>query len=536
MHATTNMLFEVKDLEVTYLQGDQREPVLKDVSFYMEQNETVALLGQSGSGKSTLAKAMTGMLPHSARVTSGSLTIGTEQVANLTDTSTPWQRIRGRRIAMLYQDPRQALNPLMKIKDNFRELLQDHQLASSRDYLQISEQWLYALNFQDAKRVLECYPFQLSGGMCQRVCLALALCLKPSVLIADEPTSALDIVNQREVLDVLKTVQKQYGLTLLMITHDLAVANSIGDRVLILNKGKIVEEGNTKKVFSKPQDSYTKQLLSARSLLSESPQRKSVSFQSKQKLLEIKGLEKQFQQKQVLTNIDLTLHRHEIMGILGQSGCGKSTLARCVMGLETINSGQMMYKGTDLSKLNNKKRRAMSKHIQLVFQEARGSLHPGRTALQIVMEPLHYLHLGNRKERQSLAEAFLKEVGISSDMHARKPPQLSTGQCQRIAIARALVLRPEVLICDEAVSALDMHVQAQILKLLQQLHQKFEFAILMISHDIRVLRSFCHTIAVIDQGRFCEVRPANALEKESKNAYTKKLFHSALEMEKGLSL
>lgn len=252
-------------------------------------------------------------------------------------------------------------------------------------------------------------------------------------------------------------------------------------------------------------------------------------------MLEIIQLEKTFNRtKRVLHDVNLTLNQKEILGILGQSGCGKSTLAKCMIGLESPSGGRVLYRGTDISRLQGQQKREICKQIQLIFQDARASLNPGRNALQLVQEPLQYLQIGSHREREALAAFYLKEVGIVGDTQIRRPPQLSTGQCQRIAIARALVLKPKVLICDEAVSALDMRVQAQILALLQRLHKQFEFSILMISHDIRVLRSFCDHIAVMNNGSFSEVKRASELLHESKQPHTQLLLKCAGDMEEGL--
>lgn len=527
-------VLRIQDLKVGYEQHGRLVNVLDRLSFELNRGEVTALLGESGSGKSTIAKALMGLLPPSARIGGGTMAVGTDTVVDLSGKGVPWERIRGRKIAMLFQDAQQALNPVMKIKDHFMESLRFHRLASAAEAKQIGADLLRALHFSDASWVMERYPFELSGGMCQRVCLALALSLKPAVLIADEPTSALDTVSQKEVLDLLRNMQRERDLTILLITHDIAVAHGISDRVMVLNQGVLEEEGDTRAVLANPKAAYTRQLLASREQLAAPARHRKLSLEE-EPLLDIAGLEKTFhRKKRVLRDVHLTLYREEIIGIAGQSGCGKSTLARCLAGLEPPSGGQIRYRGKDIGRLRGKRRRELSRRIQLVFQDARASLHPGRTALQLVQEPLHYLKIGGRQDREMLAMYYLNEVGIAGDMLKRRPPQLSTGQCQRIAIARALVLQPEVLICDEAVSALDMSVQAQILALLQRLHRQHGFAILMISHDMRVLRSFCHRIAVMSDGSFCEIQAADALVQESKHPYTRRLIESAGAMEIGL--
>ncbi|MDF2713811.1 MAG: transporter related protein [Paenibacillus sp.] len=523
-------ILQVQNLQVSYKQNEQYTTVLDNLSFDLRRGEILALLGESGSGKSTIAKAVTGLLPPSAYVGGGALNIGSTRIADLSDKRIPWERIRGRGIAMLFQDAQQALNPVLKIKEHFKESLLFHRVASAGEVMSISTKLLSMLGFMDEESILECYPFQLSGGMCQRVCLALALCLKPSVLIADEPTSALDTVSQKEVLDLLKKMQEELDLSVVLITHDIAVANAVSNRVIVLNKGAIEEEGDTRKILLNPRATYTRQLLASRTQIA-----KPEPLHFNVPLLEIIRLEKSFnRRRRVLHDVNLTLNHNEILGILGQSGCGKSTLARCIAGLELPNGGRVMYRGTDISRLQGKAKREICTQIQLVFQDARASLNPGRTAMQLVQEPLQYLRIGNKKEREARATFYLQEVGIVGDTPYRRPPQLSTGQCQRIAIARALALRPEVLICDEAVSALDMSVQAQILALLHRLHRQFGFSIVMISHDIRVLRTFCHHIAVMNNGSFGEVKQESERLHESNQPYTQLLLKCAGDMEEGL--
>jgi peptide/nickel transport system ATP-binding protein len=527
-------MLQIKNLKVAYQQKNCLMKVLDDLSFELKKSEILSLLGESGSGKSTIAKAITGLLPPSAQIGGGTLHIGSASVVHLADNTIPWNQIRGRQIAMIFQDAQQALNPVLTIKEHFKETLLFHHLASADEIIQVSTELLSLLNFTDGRSILDYYPFQLSGGMCQRICLALALCLRPKVLIADEITSALDTVSQKEVLDLLKRVQEELGLAILLITHDIAVANAISNRVIVLNKGVIEEDGETRMVFSKPQAAYTRRLLSSRSLMNK---RDGDPLPNSEPILNIMQLGKKFSQKKlVLSDLNLTLHKREILGILGQSGCGKSTLARCIVGLEHPNRGRILYRGTEISSLQGRQKREICRHIQLVFQDARASLNPRHTALRLVQEPLRYLNIARKKEREELARFYLNEVGISDDMQIRRPPQLSTGQCQRIAIARALVLKPEILICDEAVSALDMRVQSQILMLLRRLYKQFGFSMLMISHDIRVLRSFCHSIAVMKDGNFCEILQAGSQFHGGKQSYTQLLLECERAIEIGLCL
>lgn len=534
MKPASEMIFAVQQLQVSYGHHGRTVPILHNLSFALRKGEIVSVLGESGSGKSTMAKAITGLLPPSAHISSGSLAIGDDTIADLSAAGKAWDRLRGTGIALLFQDARQALNPVMTVRQHFRETLLHHRKARPHAVTAQSSRLLGRLGFADPASILASYPFQLSGGMCQRVCLALALCLEPKVLIADEPTSALDTVSQREVLALLKHAQEEFGLTVLLITHDLAVASAISDRVIVMHQGDLVEEGDVRTVMNQPKALFTRQLLAYRSQV-VAPARTHAKRHADTPLLEVRHLHKAYESKQpVLRGVNLTLDRREILGILGQSGCGKSTLARCIIGLETANEGSVLLDGTDMARLRGKVRRELCRRVQMVFQDARASLHPGRTALELVQEPLRYLRIGNRQEREMLAAYYLKEVGLEGELQDRRPPHLSTGQCQRIAIARALVLKPDVLICDEAVSALDMHIQAQILKLLKRLHKQHGFSILMISHDINVLLSFCHHIAVMSDGRFLEGKQTSTNLYESSQPHTQLLLACAGDTKEGL--
>jgi len=523
-------VLDVRDLEVAYRhRGGQAANVLERISFDLRRGEIVSLLGESGSGKSTIARALSGLLPPSAHIAGGSLRIGEHAFERLGAARVPWERIRGKRIGLLGQDARQALHPLMKIREQFEDVLRFHRMAAKKQVPSVAKKVLDMLRFPDPERVLESYPFELSGGMCQRVCLALALCLEPEALLADEPTSALDTVSQRDVLELLRRSREELGLSVLLITHDIAVASAIGDRVLVLNRGRLVEQGDARTVLRSPRSDYTRQLLASRAQIGEArpPRRRSDG----ETVLEVKNVVKGFAGgRNVLQGVNLSIPRGRIVGILGESGSGKSTLAKCIVGLESIDAGRILYKGRDVAAMRRAEKRRMCRHVQLIFQDARACLHPGRTALELVQEPLTYMRIGKRKERREKALALLEAVGIDGEAMHRTPPQLSTGQCQRIAIARALAPGPDLLLCDEAVSALDMTVQAQILALLHRLQESFGFSLVMISHDTRVLRSFCHEIAVMENGAIAEVLPAERLH-ESERPYTRLLLACGSDIE-----
>lgn len=526
-------LLNVNSLSVNYQKNNQMINVLKDFSFSLNSGEVLCILGESGSGKSTVVKAITGLLPPSAKI-EGNMELDSCYKINFMDDNIFWSEIRGKGIGFIFQDAQQALNPMVKIKEQFKESILFHQIGKEEDVISISKKYLSFLNFQDIDRVLASYPFQLSGGMCQRVCIALSLCLQPKILIADEATSALDIVSQIEVINLLKKVKNDFNLSIIFITHDIAVASAIADRIIVLNKGKVEEEGYTEHILKNPHSNYTKKLLDSRKRITcLSNYMKQVEM-DQEPILQIKQLGKVFNgnKKKVLSDITISVRKREIVGILGESGCGKSTLAKCIVGLEKPNNGQILHYGRGIHLLEGKKRREMCKHIQLIFQDARACLNPRRTALELVKEPAKYLHLHKHKDLNQIAKFCLNEVGISEELQSRRPPELSTGQCQRVAIARALMVEPELLICDEAVSALDMSIQAQMLELLLSIHNKIGISILMISHDIRILRSFCHSIAIMDSGCFCEILNTKCLTKYSTQKYTKKILRCEEKIER----
>lgn len=518
----TETALQINELSVEYGQDECNNSVLNHVSMTLQKGEILTLVGESGSGKSTLAKAIGGLLPPSAHIVSGTMELRSGFHIPLNSNPKVWNRIRGQKIGFVFQDAQLALNPLMKIYNHFQEAILFHHIGSKKDVRAISRRYLEMLNFNNADQVLNAYPFELSGGMCQRICIALALCLEPPVLIADEPTSALDMISQTEVLNLLRKIQSELDLSVLMITHDMTIARQISDRVIVLNNGEIVEEGGVQEIFSRPKDAYTKKLLSSRTAYFHAADLGSVGDEV---VLRIENLQKSYPtQKDVLGGISFDLHNNEIFGILGESGCGKSTLAKCLIGLEPINGGQVLLRGENIIAAKGSQKREKCRHLQMIFQDARASLNPRRSALQIVQEPLSYLNLREESERTELAKHYLNEVGIGGDAQLRRPPQLSTGQCQRVAIARALIVQPDVLICDEAVSALDATVQAQILELLLQLHDEFNFSVVMITHDIQILRFFCHRIAVMQNGDFCEVSEGGETLNKSKNQYTQFLL------------
>ena len=516
-----NVVISIKDLTLDYTKDKKAFRVFENFSLDIKRGEKIVLLGESGSGKSTLAKALLGLLPQGASIKSGWLYMDEWKIP-LYQKFRFWNKIRGTKATMIYQDASEALNPMKTVYRHFLDLLLYHRIAKKEEVYDIARELLKDFLFDNPDKVLSSYAFELSGGMCQRVCIALCVSLKPDIIIADEPTSALDVISQYEVLNALKSLN---GQTVLMITHDIAAADMLADRIVVLKEGRICEDSPKTELLNKPKHQYTKNMISSYLAIDKIKYDKIQAGSGNE--LEIKALRKSYGEKrEIIDNLNVEIKRGEIFSILGISGCGKSTLSRCIMGLETNTEGEIIYNGINLLKLKSSERRKLAPKIQIVFQEARGSLNPNVTALNIVQEPLIYHRLYDKESREKMAKKLLYMVGIEDEMFNSKPMQLSTGQCQRIGIARALIMKPEILICDEAVSSLDVTLQVQILELLIKLKKEFNLTIIMISHDFRVLKNISDHIAVMHEGQFIEVHDNAKGIINSSNPYTRKLINS----------
>lgn len=502
MHQAQAIL-SLRHVQIGY-QG--QPPLLKGIDLDLYAGETVVLLGDSGSGKSTLGRALQGLLPRNAAISHGTIQLHNSP-QNLAHASRKqWRALRGREIGYVPQDALQALNPLRRISQHFYESMRFQ--AQNKSIESICFPLLRLLGFTDPQRVWQAYPFQLSGGMCQRVCLALAVCQRPALIIADEPSTALDLEAQIDVITQIRRVQQQFGSACLLITHDRSIANTIADRIAVLQNGTI--STSAKQLISAPRHSTAQH-----SPINTAPP-----------VLHIHKLRKYYQTQAILDEIELEIRQGEILGLLGRSGSGKTTLARCILGLETPDHGELRFANIKLGTLSAAAQRQLRSNIQVIFQDARASLNPYRSALQAVIDPLDYHRLGNKRQRIAKAHSYLGMVGLPSELFAHKPKQLSTGQCQRVAIARALVLEPQLLICDEPITALDHSLQSQIIALLQRLQQQLGFSALFISHNIRAMQSLCHRIAILHQGQICETLPADQLEQQATHPYTKSLLHT----------
>jgi peptide/nickel transport system ATP-binding protein len=478
-------ILKIKDLNVTYTSQSEKVHCLKNISFSVFRGQIISIIGESGSGKSTLGKALSGLLPPSALV-SGSMDISHGSHYDFSNRHIEWSEIRGGQIAYIFQDAHQALNPRMTIWQHFKETLSATRMCASIQY-QKSCEYLQLLNFSDPKSILASYPFQLSGGMCQRICIALSMSLKPKLLIADEITSALDYESQSEVLKLLEKVRETFGMAILFITHDLKVANKISDDLIIIDEGKQV------KTLEK---SWPIQGRAIKNIAKDQP--------FSHPIVDISNVTKRYGNHLVIKGLNLKLHQGEIVGILGESGCGKSTLAKILSGLKAYEEGQVMFLGECFYQHKKRKKRKFYNEVQMVFQDERGCLNAARKIIDIVQEPMNNLELYRRDERKNIAVNYLHRMGIEECHFEKRPPELSTGQCQRVALAKALSVNPKLLILDEFVSALDEKTKFNILDVLFETYKTNNMAIMIISHDVDVLAYICHEIYFMKNGKLSE--------------------------------
>ena len=526
------MLLELKNLSAGFYSDRGFNPVLDQVSFAIGPGETAALVGESGSGKSVTALSILGLLEKEAAKIEGQVLFNGEDLVSCPEDRL--RRIRGNRIAMIFQEPMTSLNPVYSIGVQLMEPLMLHQGVSKKEAAVKAEHLLERCGIADAAQRLNSFPHQLSGGQRQRVMIAMALACRPDLLIADEPTTALDVTIQAQILALIKEIQQELGMALLLITHDLNMVEKIASQVHIMHEGRIVESGPTAEVFSNPQDPYTIKLLN--SVPHEPPTPKD----NPPPLLTAASLSCHFPIKagflrrtvntiKAVDEVSLTIKQGTTFGVVGESGSGKSTLGMCL--LKLVNSrGTLLYKGRDLLTLSNRQWRPLRRDLQVVFQDPFSSLSPRLNVGQIVGEGLSVHGLGNREERKKRVAEALIEVGLEPEMSERYPHEFSGGQRQRIAIARAVVLKPRFLVLDEPTSALDMTIQAQIIELLKSLQARHNITYFFISHDLRVIKAMADEVAVMQNGRIVESGPAAQLFANPAHPYTRKLFSAAFDL------
>ena len=511
--------------------GADRPFAVEDVSFALEAGEILCIVGESGSGKSMSAHAMMGLLPEGVEAAGGAIRYAGVDLLKLSETQL--RDLRGRRVAMIFQEPMAALNPLMRVEDQIAEVFEAHGLLTPSERRARAVKLLEEVGIPDPPKAAKAYPFQMSGGQRQRVVIAMALALEPEILIADEPTTALDVTTQAQILKLIRDLQKAHGMAVMFITHDFGVVAEIADRVAVMQSGRIVEAGSARAVLSDPQHAYTRKLLAAIPTLATSQGRAPAMGLP---LLEVSGLRKTFRTSQglfrktervvkAIDDVTLALHEGETLGVVGESGSGKSTLGRCLVRLIEPDEGHVRLAGTDMAHLKGEALRAARKTIQMIFQDPFASLNPRSSVGRIISEgPIaHGVPKGEALEQ---AAELLGLVGLDPSALKRYPHEFSGGQRQRIGIARALALEPRVIIADEAVSALDVSIQAQVLDLLADLKKRLNLSLVFITHDLRVAATICDRIAVMQNGRLVEIGNTHDIFTAPKMAYTRMLLEA----------
>jgi microcin C transport system ATP-binding protein len=526
-------LLTIEQLSVSFPQTD----AVRDISFSINQGERFALVGESGSGKTVTALTILGLLQH-AQI-KGSIVFN--GLSLLEQTENALCRLRGKEIAMIFQEPMSALNPVMTIGAQISEVMQLHESINPHAARQRTIELLARTGIDQPEQRLAHYPHQLSGGQRQRVMIAMALACKPKLLLADEPTTALDVTIRRQIMSLLKELQNEFGMAIMLITHDLNLVQQFAQRVGVMQNGQLVELGHTNSVFTNPQHRYTQKLLHSL------PQRAVTALPDKAPpLLTAQSLSVQFPRRQpiqwqspsswfhstpfiALRSIDLVLHQGETVGLIGESGSGKTTCAMALLGLQTLSGGQVTFLGQTLEHASQQTRQYLRSQLQIVFQDPFGSLSPRMNIEEIISEglKLHQPQLTSASRRECIVET-LQEVGLDQNILNRYPYEFSGGQRQRIAIARVLVLKPKIIVLDEPTSALDVSIQQQILLLLAKLQKKHGIAYLLISHDLSVIRALSHRILVLKDGALVEQGETEALIKQPQHPYTQTLFAAAM--------
>lgn len=558
-------LLEIKNLSVDFISEDETISALKNISFAVHRGETVALVGESGSGKSVTSLSILQLLPASANCRSGEIIFSEKEneAENLLKKDlAALQKIRGNKIAMIFQEPMTSLNPVITCGQQVTEAIQHHQKISLKEAKEKTIEWFQKVKLPDPSNIFNRYPHQLSGGQKQRVMIAMAICCHPSLLICDEPTTALDVTVQRTILQLIKELQQQLNMGVLFITHDLGVVSEIADRAVVMYRGEIVEQGTIKELFTNAKHPYTKALLACRpsnhnkkerlpvvsdflnieeetklknTLPSESATEQKKTGQ-KTHILKVENLSVWFPSKKTMfgkpldftkavDNINFEVFRGETLGLVGESGCGKTTLGRTLLRLIEPTSGKIFYNNMDLTLKRKEELTSLRKDIQIVFQDPFSSLNPRLTIGSVIAEPLKvHKIISKQKGRKEKTIELLEKVGLKAEHYSRYPHEFSGGQRQRIVIARALALSPSFLVCDESVSALDVSVQAQVLNLLNDLKKEFGFTIIFISHDLSVVHYISDRIMVMNKGKIEETDTAGNVYFSPKSEYTKKLI------------
>jgi len=518
-------LLKVCNLDVSFRSRGGETHAVRNVSFDVGVGEIIGIVGESGSGKSVSCRAILGLLPESASV-SGRIEYSDQNLLGL-DTE-GLRRIRGRDVSMVFQNPASHLDPLMAIGAQVSEPLIHHQDASPTQALDAAIERLREVQLEHPEQRVNSYPHELSGGMKQRVMIAAAIACGPGLLLADEPTTALDVTVQARILELLKSLNEQHHLSVVLVSHDLAVVAQVCDRVLVMRHGEIVESGDTKQVIYSPQHPYTQQLIESQ------PSRMTIRppvATDTDTLLDVSNIDVEFASPgggtmRALNDVSLILRQGESLGVVGESGSGKSTLARVVMGLVKPKSGDVKLRGQSILQKRNRLDLSVCRKVQMVFQNPYDSLNPRYSVYETIAEPLERHKLVPATKLDERVAELMGLVELDSSLASRKPAQLSGGQCQRVGIARALAMDPELLIADEITSALDVTIQAQIIALLNRLREERGLSVIFISHDLTLVRSFCDQVVVFQSGRIVESGAVSGVLEQPQKSYTQELLLS----------
>ncbi|WP_424983643.1 dipeptide ABC transporter ATP-binding protein [Maritalea sp. S77] len=538
--AAQDSVLQVRDLNVSFDTPDGQVDAVRGVNLHINRGECLGIVGESGSGKSQTFMTAMGLLANNGRAT-GDVSFHGKSILGM-----PLQqlnKIRGRYMSMIFQDPLTSLTPHMTVLDQMMEVLELHTDVRGDAAAKKSLEWLERVQISDAKRRLDQYPHELSGGMRQRVMIAMSMLCEPELLIADEPTTALDVTVQAEILDLMDQLKKESNTAIALITHDMGVVARMCDRIQVMRHGVYVEEGTADEIFYNPQHEYTKMLLDAMPRIDQpdkATNRKLKEYEEKgrdQDFLTVNDVRVEFDIKvnegwwpkkvplKAVDGVSFTLRPGETLGIVGESGCGKSTLARAVLQLIPPTAGAVSWLGSPLSGLNRKELNKKRKDLQIVFQDPLASLDPRMTIADSIMEPLQTFRPEmTRKDMKAKVAQMMERVGLPQHMINRYPHELSGGQNQRVGIARAMIMEPKLVVCDEAVSALDVSIQAQIIELLMDLQEDFDLSLLFISHDLSVVREISHRIMVLYLGRIVELADRHEIYKDPRHPYTKQLI------------
>ncbi|WAT09746.1 ABC transporter ATP-binding protein [Rouxiella badensis] len=555
--ATAQPVLKVENLTTSFQGDDDWLPVVRNLSFEVYPGETLAIVGESGSGKSVTSLSVMRLLKARTSKIEGSVTLNQRGLLGLSEKQ--MREVRGNEVAMIFQEPMTSLNPTFTLGRQIAETLKTHRGMGSKAAREETLRLLEKVRIPNASARFDEYPHQFSGGMRQRVMIAMALALKPRLLIADEPTTALDVTIQGQILDLIKTLQEEEGMAVLFITHDMGVVAEIADRTLVMYRGEVVESGDTADLFRDPQHPYTRALLAAvprlgsmrgrsrplrfptidrQTGLANEPRESAIQVDARQTpLLSVKNLSARFPVRggilgrpvgavHAVENISFDLFAGETLSLVGESGCGKSTTGRAVTRLLKPYGGQIDFDGFDVMNLSKTDLRAMRQRIQMIFQDPFASLNPRMKIGDALIEPILQHRLANKAEALEKAAALMDKVGLSPDMMRRYPHEFSGGQRQRICIARALTLDPKVIVADESVSALDVSVKAQVVNLLLDLQESMNLSYLFISHDMAVVERVSHRVAVMYLGEIVEIGPRAAIFDNPQHDYTRKLIAS----------